>query len=522
MATPKARVLIFVVAYEAENTIGDVIRRIPHQLAEAYDLECLVIDDSSRDGTFEATRAVEGLRFPLTVLYNPVNQGYGGNQKIGYHYAIENGFDYVALLHGDGQYAPELLGDLLGAARVENASAVFGSRMMRGRAALRGGMPLYKYVGNRILTFVQNALLRTRLSEFHSGYRVYAIDALKRIPFDLNGNGFHFDTEIIIQLSIAQARIVELPIPTHYGDEICRVNGIAYAFQVVKAVFKARLQELGVFYDRRFDCAPARETNIQYQMKVGYESPHTLTLERVANGATVLDLGCAGGYVSKLLRQQKNCRVTGVDAFPVTDADCVDEFILHDLNKGLPAIDFDRFDCVLMLDVIEHLSFPERFVDELRRAAALSPTTRIILSTGNVAFLITRCMLLFGQFNYGKRGILDLTHTRLFTFATIRRLFTQGGFRIIETRGVPGPFPLALGDSALSRFLVRLNRLAIRLSKGLFSYQIFMVLEPIPSLELLLKRAVTHAGALADGLAARDARASAAETHEATASALRV
>jgi hypothetical protein len=98
-------------------------------------------------------------------------------------------------------------------------------------------------------------------------------------------------------------------------------------------------------------------------------------------------------------------------------------------------------------------------------------------------------MLLFGQFNYGKRGILDMTHTRLFTFTTVRRLFEQGGFRIIETRGVPGPFPLALGDGWLGRMLVRLNKLLIRISRGLFSYQIYMVLKPNPSLDYLLRQA---------------------------------
>jgi glycosyltransferase involved in cell wall biosynthesis len=114
-------------------------------------------------------------------VYNPINQGYGGNQKIGYHYAIENDFDFVALLHGDGQYAPEVLQALVEPLRRGEADAVFGSRMLVPRDALRGGMPLYKYIGNRVLTRLQNSLLGTELSEFHSGYRVYAVSALKGI-----------------------------------------------------------------------------------------------------------------------------------------------------------------------------------------------------------------------------------------------------------------------------------------------------------------------------------------------------
>ena len=112
----KPRLLILIVAYNAEKTIGPVLSRVPHRLAEEYDVEVLVLDDSSQDRTFEQTRDAQrsgGLPFPVHVLFNPVNQGYGGNQKIGYHFAIEQGFDFVALVHGDGQYAPECLPDLV-------------------------------------------------------------------------------------------------------------------------------------------------------------------------------------------------------------------------------------------------------------------------------------------------------------------------------------------------------------------------------------------------------------------------
>ena len=114
----------------------------------------------------------------------------------------------------------------------------------------------------------------------------------------------------------------------------------------------------------------------------------------------------------------------------------------------------------------------------------------VIASTGNIAFLIVRFMLLFGFFHYGRRGILDLTHTRLFTFSTFRKLFEQSGFRVHEMIGVPAPFPLALGDCALARTLLKINSMAICLSKRLFSYQIFMVVQPLPTLDNLLKRAV--------------------------------
>jgi glycosyltransferase involved in cell wall biosynthesis len=496
------RLLILVVAYNAEKSIGPLLARVPHTLSDEYHVEVLVLDDSSQDRTFEESRDLQragALPFPLHVLFNPVNQGYGGNQKIGYHFAINEGFDFVALLHGDGQYAPECMPDLVRPLRDGQADAVFGSRMLERAGALRGGMPLYKYVGNRILSWFQNRVMGASLSEFHSGYRVYSVAALKKIPFVLNTNDFHFDTEIIIQLLFAGLRIQERPIPTYYGDEICHVNGLKYAWDVVKAVMVARSQRLGLFYDRRFDCAPDAGDNSRYVLKFDGPSPHVAACEIVTPGSRVLDLGCAGGYVGALLKQRNGCHVTGVDLFPLAPGVALDAFFLHDLNDGLPeSLDLADFDYVLMLDVIEHLASPETFVERLREAAKLTRNTKILVSTANIGFVVNRLMLLIGQFNYGKRGILDLTHTRLFTFESFRRLFEQGGFRVLETRGMPGPFALVFGNSWLGRVFTTTNIFLTRVARGLFAYQIFFVVEPLPSLDYLLREAFERSSLRSD------------------------
>ncbi len=130
------------------------------------------------------------------------------------------------------------------------------------------------------------------------------------------------------------------------------------------------------------------------------------------------------------------------------------------------------FDYVLLLDVIEHLASPETFVDRLREALKLAPKTKVLVSTANIGFVINRLMLLSGQFNYGKRGILDLTHTRLFTFGSFRRLFEQGGFRVVDTRGIPAPFQLVFRNDMACRVFFAVNRWLIRLARRLFSYQI--------------------------------------------------
>ena len=495
----RPRVLVFIVAYNAEKTIRSVVLRIPVALKETYDIDILIIDDSSADATFEKGHAVRqdpALPFPLVVLYNPRNQGYGGNQKLGYHYAIERGYDFVALIHGDGQYAPECLPDLLEPLRAGEAAAVFGSRMMTPSGARRGGMPLYKFVGNKVLTWIENRLLRTNLTEFHSGYRLYSVRALSQIPFDRNSRDFHFDTEIIIQLVVAGLPIKELPIPTYYGDEICYVNGMKYAFNVVKAVLVARLQNAGLFYDRKYDCAPA---NAQpYVPKFDYTSTHTLAFERIRPGSRVLDIGCAGGYLGAYLMNQKQCRVDGIDSFPGGEDASLSAFYLHNLNEGMPALAYDQYDYVVMLDVIEHLARPELFLEQLRRALSLKPGIEVMLSTANIGFAVTRFMLLIGHFNYGRRGILDLTHTRLFTFRSFERALEQAGFDIVERVGVPGPFPLALGSSWFSRMLMKINQTLIAVSRGMFSYQIFLRVRPQPTLDYLLHTAVEHSAKRAE------------------------
>ncbi len=491
-ASPRTRprLLILVVAYNAAKTIDGVIARIPESLAEKYDAEVLILDDASVDTTFSHSHGVgrrQETPFPVRVLFNARREGYGAIQKLGYQYGIENGFRFVALLHGDGQYPPECLLDLLEPLRTGEAAAVLGSRMTTRWGALRDGMPLYKFVGNRILTWLENRLLHTRFSELQCGYRAYSLDALRTVPFARNSNDFVFDTEVAIQLLIAGRGIREAPVPTYSGDEIRSVNGLLYAGKVLATAVKARLQELSLFYDRRFDCAPP-ETYSPYTLKLHYTSPHSMTRERVPAGARVLDLGCAGGYMGAVLRSQKHCFVRGLDVAPVQEG-ILDEFASHDLNDGVPPIGPGQYDVVLLLDVIEHLNRPEAFLEEMHRALGASPRTEVIISTANIACLVTRLMLVAGQFNYGKRGILDVTHTRLFTFASLRRALVQAGFDIVETRGVPAPFPLAIGDNFASRALLAMNRLAIHLSRGFFAYQIFMRVRAQPTLESLLRDA---------------------------------
>ena len=174
----KKRIGIFVIAYNAVNKLDWTIDRIPEEVWDKVE-EVFLFDDCSTDNTYYAAIGYKHAKHleKLTVHRNTKNLRYGGNQKAGYQYAIERGFDIVVMLHADGQYAPEVLGQLLEPLENNEADMVFGSRMAAGGDPLKGGMPFYKYIGNRILTGLENRIVGTNLSEFHSGYRLYSCGA---------------------------------------------------------------------------------------------------------------------------------------------------------------------------------------------------------------------------------------------------------------------------------------------------------------------------------------------------------
>ena len=248
----KNKIAIFIIAYKAVNTLNKVLDRIPKEIKERVE-EIFIIDDHSKDNTYYAVLGYkqEKKLDKLNIYVNDKNLGYGGNQKKGYDYAIKKGYDTVAMVHGDGQYAPEELPKLI--KRLEDGSAdmIFGSRILGN--AIRGGMPLYKFLGNRILTRIENRFLKLNLSEYHSGYRIYNCHALKKVPYHRCSNDFHFDTDILIMFKEAGLKIIEEPIPTYYGDEISRVKVWKYGYNCINAVIGYWLFKKGLKKTSKFD-----------------------------------------------------------------------------------------------------------------------------------------------------------------------------------------------------------------------------------------------------------------------------
>jgi glycosyltransferase involved in cell wall biosynthesis len=478
-----SRIGILVVAYNASSTLVDVLDRIPESFRPRI-TEVLVGDDHSQDDTFTV-----GLDYqkrttdlPITVVRHPRNLGYGGNQKAGYHWAIEQDLDIVVLLHGDGQYAPELLPEMVAPLERGEADAVFGSRMMARGAARQGGMPLYKFVGNRILSTFENAVVGLELTEWHSGYRAYSVEALRTIPFDRNSDGFDFDTQVIIQLHEAGKHITEIPIPTYYGDEICYVNGLGYARDVTRESLRYRLHKMG------FGTGDTAFASEAYELKPTEGSSHARLRDWLTGRppGRILDLGCSDGALGGELRAAGH-NVTGVDVEkldPVTDR--LDRFIAADLDQGIPPEAGDGYDVVLAADVLEHVRQPDALLrDALGR---LAPGGTVVASVPNFAHWYPRLRVASGHFDYDRRGILDAGHVRFFTRASFERVAEGAGFRVTRRDATGLPLDVAdrgsgegrpgVGSGGIGRLVARIDQGLVRRFPNLFAYQLLYELTP--------------------------------------------
>ena len=471
------RVGVLVVAYNAASTLAQTLARLPESFTRTVD-HIMIGDDASSDDThavglaFQQTSAL-----PMTVVRHENNLGYGGNQKAGYAWATSHGLDIVVLLHGDGQYAPECIESLIEPLAAGDADAVFGSRMMTRGGALRGGMPLYKFVGNRILTTLQNRLTDLDLTEWHSGYRAYRVDAIADLDLDAFSDDFDFDTEIILGLHALGKRIVEVPIPTYYGDEICHVNGIKYAKDVMLDVLKFRLRRMG------FGESTTASTTEAYAVKPSAHSSHGVLLEWLTAlpAARVLDVGCSDGRFAAHVREAGHW-VTGVDVVKhLGIGERVDEFVEADLNDGLPRDLASDFRVAVAGDVLEHVMEPRQLLDSI--VDHLSEDGEVYVSVPNFAHWYPRGRVAIGRFDYDQRGILDRTHLRFFTRRSFEHLVHQSGLRIVERRAVGAPFDVLDRGAATGRAarvltgFERIDRRLARMWPTLFGYQFLYRLE---------------------------------------------
>ena len=233
------KVIVVMPAYNAEKTLEQTYREIPMDIVD----DIILVNDASKDNTVQEAERL-GIRHIIT---HPQNRGYGGNQKSCYNKALELGADIVVMLHPDYQYTPKLI--LAMSSIIANGlyPVVFGSRIL-GKGALRGGMPMYKYIANRALTLFQNILMNQKLSEYHTGYRAFSREVLEKVNYELNNDDFIFDNEMIAQIFDAGFEIGEVTCPTKYFDDASSINlsrSIQYGLGVVAVSVGYFLKRLG-------------------------------------------------------------------------------------------------------------------------------------------------------------------------------------------------------------------------------------------------------------------------------------
>ena len=245
MPARSRKVVVVMPAYNAEKTLKRTLDDIPRDWVD----EIILVDDRSRDRTVEIARSL-GLR----VFVHEKNKGYGGNQKTCYREALRLGGDIMVMVHPDHQYDPTVIPQLITPLLDGACDAVFGSRMLGGRP-LEGGMPKWKYLGNILLTAMENAAFYMYLTEYHSGLRAYSRRYLETVKFELNSDDFVFDSEIIAQGVIHKMRIREIPIATRYFEEASRIGflrSLVYGLAILKTLVKFKLHKKGIVRSRQF------------------------------------------------------------------------------------------------------------------------------------------------------------------------------------------------------------------------------------------------------------------------------
>jgi glycosyltransferase involved in cell wall biosynthesis len=231
------KLVVVLPAYNAAKTLEITYNEIPFDIVD----DVVLVDDASKDDTSELGKKL-GIKH---VIKHQQNKGYGGNQKSCYNKAKEIGADIVVMLHPDYQYTPKLIHAIASIIAYDVYPVVYGSRIL-GKGALKGGMPVYKYIANRFLTLTQNILMNQKLSEYHTGYRAFSIDVLNKIPFELNSDDFIFDNEITAQIFYAGFEVGEVTCPTKYFDEASSINfkrSVTYGLGVLRVSFQYFLQQ---------------------------------------------------------------------------------------------------------------------------------------------------------------------------------------------------------------------------------------------------------------------------------------
>jgi len=467
------RIGVFVFGDADPATLRKTLQRFPEPLDGCLE-EVVLVPYGPGPAPAPALRELApGRSLDLRLHRLPREADHGGARKAAFEYALLQGLDLVVTLSGDGRHPPEHLPALLHAALEEPAALVIAARRIgRGEEDLRRT----HLVAHRLATGVQNRLLGLRLRDYHSGYRVYPAETLRRVPFQLDSDERPFDMQAVIQCRALGAPVREVPVPPTWREYPSSPHGLLSVLRFTAEAVDYRLHQLHLTRRGRYFV----ERGEPYTLKSSPTGSHMQIVDAIRPGSRVLDLGCSQGLLARPLRE-KDVRVIGVDVRPPGRlAGDLEDYFQRDLERSLELPTGRVFDYVVCSDVIEHLRNRTELLRSVRRY--LKPEGRLLISTGNVALWFYRLSLLLGRFEYGPRGILDETHVHLYTRASFWRAVERAGFRVVRERVTALPFEVVFestGRSRLVRGAAWTYWMLARLWPGLLAYQILLEAEII-------------------------------------------
>ena len=484
----KQRVMILLVPTLKDQPLADLLQRLPSNLLDDEAIDWVLLDRSVNGlAASQARQWVDDQQQQRwTLLHNPTPHGYGGNQKLGFRLALDREYDFVIHFLADGRYDPTDLERFVTNWRNDPVDVLLGDRLNQDEN-FKPEMPVTRCLANRLLAWYQNKMAHANFSDFHCALRGYATRFLQTVPFEINTNAMHFDSHLLLQAHCINASIRQIPVNYHHQLGTPYRAGMGYAWNVFKAASQYRMHQMGMLCSLSYrDLRPTK-----YQDKTAdFHSSHQVALQLIKQlkPQTITDIGCGPGFIAKHC-EMSGIRVTGLDMYPPQESTMSHFHKVVLESEELPTDPFAS-DVVLMLDIIEHLARPEEFLLDMRNkshALGVSQGTKtLLLSTPNIAFIIPRLNLLLGRFNYAERGILDITHKRLFTRKSLCHCLETCGYRIQKVHPIGLAFEVVF-DGWIGKSLARVAWLAACVLPTVFAAQFLVVCQPTPGLKQVLE-----------------------------------
>jgi len=461
-STSTLRFGLFLCDCSDTDALRKTLDRIPDEAGDCIEEIVVMLDRPSRAPLSAAQIRLAERQPKLRFHRPPRDSGYGAARKEAFEYALRRGFDQVVVMRGDGAHPPEEIPRLIGLAVADPARMVLATRRGGGRGG-QGGRFL-----RRMSTIAQNRILGLRLRDYHTSFRLYPGEALRRIPFQLDSDGRLVDAEVILQMRALGVTIHEAPLIDGVAGDGSGCDDLVHRIRACTTAIGYRLHQFHVTRNGRY----LVDHDVHYTLKSSNTGSHVQIVDAIEPGSRVLDLGCSYGLMARPLLA-KSVRMTGVDTAPGEHlAKELEHYHQRDLELPLELPYGRIFEYVVCADVIEHLKNRNQLLRSVRRY--LKSDGRLIISTPNVALWFYRLSLLVGRFEYGPRGVLDETHVHLYTGSTFRREVEKAGFQILSQRVTALPFEVVFestGRSRLIRSLAFAYHALARLWPSMFAYQ---------------------------------------------------